>query len=65
MIQGVCSNCGQYVRDGDCFNECSRRGFAGFPQPLTPCPIIGQPQPACLTSNGEYFVTGVNHVCGR
>lgn len=66
MLQGVCPNCGQYVRDGDCFNECRKRGFAGEPAPLERCTLFGQPQPACITSGpAPYFVTGINHVCGR
>lgn len=27
-VQAVCSNCGQYVRQGDCLNECHKRGLA-------------------------------------
>lgn len=30
------------------------------------CALFGQPQPACITSGpAPYFVTGINHVCGR
>jgi hypothetical protein len=33
---------------------------------VTPCPVVGQPQPACLrTGPAPDFVTGINHVCGR
>ncbi len=65
-VQGICPNCEQYVRDGDCFNECNRRGFADKPLPLPKCPVYGQAQPCCITSGpAPYFVTGVNHVCGR
>lgn len=27
-VQPVCPNCGQFVRQGDCLNECHKRGLA-------------------------------------
>ena len=28
QARAVCPNCGQWQTDGDCFNECAKRGFA-------------------------------------
>ena len=27
-VKAICPNCGQWRWDGDCFNECAKRGFA-------------------------------------
>jgi PHP family Zn ribbon phosphoesterase len=72
LITVTCNECGhEFEMSGDDERIEHGRTYCDEHSVMRPlyrslCPIIGQPQPKCITIGpGPFFVTGVNHVCGR
>lgn len=56
----VCPNCEQWADNGDCFNECAKRGFAPTREACKPGECDGHPfeevHPRYLDGDGFYTV---------